>query len=240
MSVDAVFMDCWETVLVNPSGWAGTVVTRVETFLAERGNADRRSLHAAFQAEGKVFRKALLMKETTHQVSDRLSFIASSLEISLSQDDHVLLCREVEQCISQPLPTPVPGVEEFLARLERSGIPVCIVCNTGWSSGLAVRAAFDALGLARYFQFTVFSDEVGAAKPSRAIFDHALQLTGSEPHATVHIGDRWFADVVGAQNAGLHAVHLARKLPASVRDGVAILPTYEEIHDHLVRNLGLT
>ncbi|HYB13474.1 MAG TPA: HAD-IA family hydrolase, partial [Myxococcota bacterium] len=54
----------------------------------------------------------------------------------------------------------------------------------------------------------VDSHLVGSEKPDRAIFEHALRLSQSRPERTLHVGDLYHADVVGARRAGLHAVLL--------------------------------
>ncbi len=45
-------------------------------------------------------------------------------------------------------------------------------------------------------------------KPDPAIFTHALSVMGCRPERTLHVGDMYFADIVGARGAGLPAVLL--------------------------------
>jgi putative hydrolase of the HAD superfamily len=56
------------------------------------------------------------------------------------------------------------------------------------------------------FEVVVNSSRVGFAKPDARIFHHAAQSLGLEPAACVHVDDLPH-NVVGAREAGFHAVH---------------------------------
>jgi putative hydrolase of the HAD superfamily len=49
---------------------------------------------------------------------------------------------------------------------------------------------------------------VGYAKPDPRIFEHALSVSGSDASSTLHVGDMYYADIVGAEAAGIRAVLL--------------------------------
>lgn len=61
----------------------------------------------------------------------------------------------------------------------------------------------DDLGMKDYFHFSLAAGEVKSWKPEPGIFEHAIKMAGSTPAQTLYIGDNYFADVVGAQRAGL-------------------------------------
>jgi len=69
-----------------------------------------------------------------------------------------------------------------------------------------VEAGLEEHGLRRYLHHVVDSAVVGVEKPDAAIFRHALSLAGAAPDRTLHVGDLYAVDVVGARAAGLHAV----------------------------------
>lgn len=58
--------------------------------------------------------------------------------------------------------------------------------------------------------FTVFSEDVGARKPDRRIFEAALLKAAATSSETVFIGDSWPVDIVGATNYGIRAIWLNR------------------------------
>lgn len=57
------------------------------------------------------------------------------------------------------------------------------------------------------FKGLINADEVGYKKPHPAIFEHALELAGKRPEQVLMVGDDLEADVLGALNCGLHAMH---------------------------------
>ena len=100
---------------------------------------------------------------------------------------------------------------EVLRSLRERGIKTAIVSNTPWGSPAdAWRGELKRLGLLEAVDAAVFCVDVGWRKPHRAPFDHALSLLNVAPHEALFVGDdrRW--DVIGAQNAGIQPVLLAK------------------------------
>lgn len=68
----------------------------------------------------------------------------------------------------------------------------------------------DGTGIHDRFEHVVASGEVGVAKPDARIFHHACALFGVEPAEAAYVGDRLATDAIGAADAGLTGVWLAR------------------------------
>jgi HAD superfamily hydrolase (TIGR01509 family) len=66
----------------------------------------------------------------------------------------------------------------------------------------------ETLGIAHYFDLILTAGEVNAYKPEPAIFEHALARTGIQPQHALYIGDNYYADVIGAERAGMIPVLL--------------------------------
>jgi putative hydrolase of the HAD superfamily len=64
------------------------------------------------------------------------------------------------------------------------------------------------LALGPYFDLVLASGEVGVRKPEPGIFHAALERMGTEASAALYVGDNYWADVVGAQSAGVTPVLL--------------------------------
>jgi HAD superfamily hydrolase (TIGR01509 family) len=97
----------------------------------------------------------------------------------------------------------VPGdVVPALEDLGRGGRRLAVVSNSNGT----VRAKLERLGLARFFETIVDSQEEGVEKPDPRIFAVALERMDARPEATVHVGDLYHVDVIGARAAGLRAV----------------------------------
>ncbi len=64
--------------------------------------------------------------------------------------------------------------------------------------------------LATHFDVIVIEGEFGHGKPHPNVFRHAMQSVGCMPEESWHIGDNLYADVGGAQGAGVHAAWIHR------------------------------
>lgn len=117
-----------------------------------------------------------------------------------------LVARAFGTAIRERPPSLYPHVADVLARLKRDGRSIGLVSNTGRTWGRYLRPLQDDLGIGRFFDVRVFSDEVGRRKPERAIFEAALGALGLRPEEVVHVGDDLDADVAGAKGLGMHAV----------------------------------
>jgi putative hydrolase of the HAD superfamily len=94
---------------------------------------------------------------------------------------------------------------DLLRALRARGFKVGIVSN--WHAGLH-RIVSD-VGLVELVDFVVCSADVGFRKPHPAIFETALRMSGARASSSVHVGDTWAEDVVGALSVGIMPVHLA-------------------------------
>ena len=60
-----------------------------------------------------------------------------------------------------------------------------------------------AMGLIEYLDLALVAGEVNSWKPDVEIFRHALQRLHATPESTIYVGDNYYADILGAQNAQL-------------------------------------
>lgn len=64
----------------------------------------------------------------------------------------------------------------------------------------------DNSGLTSFFDKIILSEDAGANKPSKDIFDYALSITNANREEVLMIGDSWEADIVGAHQSDIHQV----------------------------------
>ncbi len=114
--------------------------------------------------------------------------------------------RAFGRALETSLPVLYPHLAQTLAHLRKAGYRIGLVSNTGRTWGRYLRPIQDELGVGKYFDARVFSDEVRARKPDRRIFERALERLHLEPEEVVHIGDDVEADVAGAKGMGMRAV----------------------------------
>lgn len=108
------------------------------------------------------------------------------------------------QAMEEPpdvVPEPVPAT---LEALRRQGYRLAVLTNRGEPLNGYLRD----IGLEGYFDLALTAGEVGVWKPDPAVFHHAVERLGVAPHEAAYVGDNLYADVLGAQAAGLHAVLL--------------------------------
>ena len=126
-------------------------------------------------------------------------------------------------------------------RIAEAGLPVALVCDTGFSSGAALRDVLLAEGLLDAFAVTVFSEEVAQAKPHDRPFRTMLDAVGVPAPAVVHVGDLRRKDVAGAVALGMEAVRYRGMRDDTERDGdLPDASTVVDDHGELLDLLGLS
>lgn len=104
-----------------------------------------------------------------------------------------------------PLQTLVfPNTQETLETLKGEGYHMHIITN-GFKEVQLTK--LKNCNLIDYFNVIVSSEELGVNKPDVRIFQHAMDLAGATPDGSVMIGDDWNVDVMGAERAGMRAIH---------------------------------
>ncbi len=106
-----------------------------------------------------------------------------------------------------------PDAPALLLGLRQRGFRLGVISN--WTADLP--AYLEARDLARHFAGVVASEAVGSAKPHREIFLRALAMLHCPPRRAVHVGDDYWADVVGARGLGIRPVLLDRRGDARTR-----------------------
>jgi putative hydrolase of the HAD superfamily len=98
---------------------------------------------------------------------------------------------------------PIPGVTSLIADLSQR-FTLVLVTNTH-HVGL-VRDHLKAMGVEQYFAVVVTSVEHGKRKPSRSIFESAIEQSGGKRETSVYVGDSYSADYLGSVRAGLRGL----------------------------------
>lgn len=101
---------------------------------------------------------------------------------------------------------------EILDRIKnRPGITLNILSNTAFIKGSTLRKVNSLLGISPYFDFEIYSDEVGLSKPNIELYKQLIDKVshirkgGIAPGEIIHVGDNYRADILGSQKAGIHS-----------------------------------
>jgi putative hydrolase of the HAD superfamily len=96
------------------------------------------------------------------------------------------------------------AVAPALAALRDRGLKLTIVSNANGK----LRVLFDRLELSGCVDCLLDSHDEGVEKPDPRFFEIALERSGARRETTIHVGDLYQVDVIGAQAAGLRGVLL--------------------------------
>src|SRR3990172_7433517 len=97
---------------------------------------------------------------------------------------------------------PYPDVVPTLSKLAEAGFKIGLVSN--WDTRLGSLSV--ETGLSKYLDFVISSASVGLLKPQPQIFELALERAGVVAEQTLHVGDHYYADIMGARSVGITPV----------------------------------
>ena len=95
-------------------------------------------------------------------------------------------------------------VRAVLAALRAAGFRLVVVSNANGT----LHRTFERLGLTSAFDLIVDSYDEGVEKPDPRLFQIAIERSGATAATTIHVGDLYHVDVVGARAAGITPVLL--------------------------------
>ncbi len=147
--------------------------------------------------------------------TQRFSKWASQLAVS-----ELLLNQQYQNAMAS-ICQPFDGVKNSLASFKEK-TKLGIITN-GFSQ--LQQARLEKTGLEGYFEFVLVSEEVGAAKPDKKIFEHAYTMMGSPDKSRVlMVGDNLDTDILGAIQFGFDTCWINWHAQELVKN---IKPTFE-------------
>ena len=222
--IEAVTFDFWDTIAVDDSdepkrrrlGLPSKADARVQLFVDHIGRcypeiAPQRAAEAYRQANDR-FRHDWHNHHHTPTVRQRVNFAYECLGIHAAPGYYAYLLREID-ALSREIETMevriapdfAPQVHWALQTLAQE-YPLGIISDAIHTTGRGIRHLLYQQGLGHYFRFMIFSDEVGASKPSPKVFRYASQALGLPPEKFVHVGDRESNDVNGPHSVGMRTI----------------------------------
>lgn len=123
----------------------------------------------------------------------------------------------------------MPGADKMLDFLNEKGIRTGVISNLHWS-GEALKNRFARLLPNNRFEFIITSCDFMFRKPSRVLFDIALNKAGLHPEKVWFCGDSQTADVEGASSAGIFPVWYDNDLSDLDTKERSYTPRCEHLH----------
>ncbi|MEP7106168.1 MAG: HAD family hydrolase [Chloroflexota bacterium] len=204
MALRAVLFDFGKTLFNSPDGAAVMVEEGIESELAERIWTEiwERALSPEELARG---------RDRSEEAHERLWKELFSAADPYAPGISARLYDRVMKAVSW---VPYTDAAAVLAELDRRGVAVGVLSNTGMS----LRPAFARHGLDGYVRVFVESFRLGIEKPDPAIFEVACRELGTPPEMTLMVGDSHLADGA-AVRSGL-TVLLLPQVPAGAPRGL--------------------
>ena len=245
MSVRAITIDFWGTLLVDPPSSDNRYKARrlrdFENILRGAGvRVNAVALDRGYEASA-VDLSRIWAKHRDVPVTDHVRAVLAAVDGSLAARLPADVLAALLDAYARPLllvpPAVDPGAVKALSALREEGYTLAVVSNTMRTPGATLRKLLEQLGLLRYFAHTVFSDEVGVRKPDPAIFLRALRAIGGEPATSIHVGDDGQLDVGGARAAGMRVIQVTNASLKALggRRPDAVIPSLAALPDAVAR-----
>ena len=222
--ISAITFDFWDTIAVDdsdepkraalglPSKAAARMQLFAEKITAAYPHIAYEQAADAYSQAAQRFRQDWHNDHRTPGVTSRLYDAYEYLGIHPAPGEYARLVREVDTLVREIetmeiriQPNLAEGVHNTLDLLAQD-YKLGIISDTIHTHGRGLRYLLERQGLLNYFSYFVFSDEVGAAKPSLQVFRQAALGLGLPPQQIVHIGDRESNDVEGPISLGMRAI----------------------------------
>ena len=97
-----------------------------------------------------------------------------------------------------------PETIEVLQSLRQAGYLLGVITNRS----KPIYNEMHEIGLDLHFDLYLTGSQLGAYKPRKEIFENLVSFTRHSKDELLYIGDNYYADIVGAAQAGLHPVLL--------------------------------
>jgi putative hydrolase of the HAD superfamily len=252
MTLKAIAFDLWETLITNTEDVSEVHrrvrLERMERLLAnQRFSGTAEQMAHAYRQSWNRCQELYWSRDKDVSCRTQIHHFLEALNLQPFDEPAMDALEHAYATVAVDfLPSIVPGADEVVPELERRGYRLGLISNTGRTPGSALRAILDRLGLLDHFDAMVFSNEHGECKPQRSIFEALRQSLGVGFDEMLFVGDNLYADVHGAQQCGMTAVHfippqrgtavappveheMAIKPAATIRDLRELLPVIDAI-----------
>ncbi len=201
MSLETVFLDAGG-VFIYPNWW------RISDALAKYGvRVSPEALKAADPHARRKLDDLKIIGGTTDASRGWLFFdlILAHAGVTPSESTAAALAELHAYHTTSNLWEYVPdAVLPALEALRKRALQIVVVSNANGT----LRAHLDRLGLTPRFDVVLDSADEGVEKPDPRFFEIALEKSGARRDTTIHVGDLYHVDVMGARSAGLRGVLL--------------------------------
>src|SRR5687767_4302734 len=153
-------------------------------------------LHELYHASGKEADRWWREEHRGYTAAERIRWILKRLSIERPENcEHVArVVQAVDDALLAYPPPLLPGAADAITILA-ADYRLAIISDTGFASGRAQDLLLEKDALRSRFEVTVYSVDIGHAKPRREPFLAAIKALDIPPEEILHIGDNERTDV---------------------------------------------
>ncbi len=208
----ALTFDYWDTLYEGGALPERVALRRtaVGALLGAYGRAmPDEQLRALYEESGREAQRWWSEEHRGYRTDDRLRWILERAAVEPREGcEHMAAAADaVDNALLMLPPAMLPGAWQALRSLSRQ-FTLAVVSDTGFASGRAQDRLLQKDAARGLFAATVYSMDVGHAKPRPEIFAATVATLGIPPGEILHIGDNERTDVRGALAAGFRAIRL--------------------------------
>jgi putative hydrolase of the HAD superfamily len=210
--------------------------TAVGALLGAYGRAlPEEQLRALYEESGREAERWWSEEHRGYTTNDRLRWILERASVKPRDPcEHVATAADaVDNALLMLPPAMLAGAWQML-RVLRRHFSLAIVSDTGFASGRAQDRLLEKDAARAFFSATIYSMDVGHAKPRPEIFAAAVETLGVAPHEILHVGDSERTDVRGALAAGFRAVRLDVVRHGGPSEAEFVARSFEELSQYLL------
>ena len=236
----ALTFDYWDTLYEGGALPERVALRRtaVGALLGAYGQAvPEEQLRTLYEESGREAERWWSEEQRGYTTNDRLRWILERAAVKPREGcEHVAAAAEaVDNALLILPPAMLAGAWQMLRTLRRH-YALAVISDTGFASGRAQDRLLEKDGAREFFGATIYSMDVGHAKPRPEIFRTAVATLGVAPHEILHIGDNERTDVRGALAAGFRAIRLDVVRSGGPSEAEHVARSYEELTEYLLRD----
>ncbi len=233
----ALTFDYWDT-LYEGGAFPERVALRrtaVGALLGAYGRSlPEAQLRALYEESGTEAERWWREEHRGYTTRDRLCWILEKADVAPRPgcENMTVAADAVDNALLMLPPAMLAGAWPALRELHRR-FTLAVISDTGFASGRAQDRLLEKDGARSLFAATIYSMDVGHAKPRPEIFAAAVERLQLEPHEILHIGDNEHTDVKGALAAGFRAIRLDVVRSGGPSAAEFVARSYEELEGYL-------
>ncbi|MEP6617810.1 MAG: HAD family hydrolase [bacterium] len=238
----ALTFDYWDTLYESGARPERVALRRtaVGALLGAYGrDLPEEQLRALYEESGSEAERWWSEEQRGYTTDDRLRWILQRASVTPREGcTHVVAAADaVDNALLMLPPAMLAGAWQMLRTLQRR-FTLAIISDTGFASGRAQDRLLEKDAARGFFSATIYSMDVGHAKPRPEIFAAAVDTLRFERNEILHIGNDERTDVRGALAAGFRAIRLDVVHDGGPSEAEFVARSFEELTAYLTSAAG--